>query len=100
MEITISNELRFTVNSLDDYLNSKYQFKPNTESLRHEVLIDIENWYMSNRDLWEWERNGNYRKSIIEQIQNVKLIYYTSLINQSGLDEKTQRDLILKYKDL
>lgn len=97
MEIKIPKQLTVKVSSLDDYLNLKYQYKMNTESLRQEVLIDIENWYIQNKDLWEWERNENYRKTISEQIQKAKLSYYTILVNQSGLDEKTQRDMILKY---
>jgi hypothetical protein len=47
--------------------------------------------------LWQCERNENYRKSISGQIQKAKLNYYTILVNQSCLDEKTQRDMILKY---
>jgi hypothetical protein len=90
-------ELTVKVNNLDDYLNSKYQYRLNTEVLRQELLMDIENWYLQNKDLWEWERNENYRKSIREQIRNAQLNYYTILVNQSGLDEKTQRDMISKY---
>jgi hypothetical protein len=90
MGIEKPKELTVKVNNLDDYLNSKCQYKMNTESLRQEVLMDIEKWYMQNKNLWEWERNENYRKSIYEQIQNAKLNYYTILVNQSGLDEKTQ----------
>lgn len=98
MKIEKPNEITVKVSNLDDYLNSKYQYEMNTESLRQEVLMDIENWYMQNKDFWEWERNENYRKSITEQIQKAKLNYYTILVNQSGLDEKTQRDMILKYR--
>lgn len=98
MEIERPKELTVKVNSLSDYLNSKYSFKQNTESLRREMLFDIENWYMQNVDLWSWERDESYRKFILEQIQKTKLEYYTVLVNQSGLDEKTQRDLIYKYK--
>jgi hypothetical protein len=97
MKIEKPNEITVKVNSLDDYLNSKYQYKMNTESLRQEVLMDIENWYTQNKDLWEWERNENYRKTISEQIQKTKFNYYRILVNQSGLDEETQRDMILKY---
>ena len=98
MEIKTPNEISVKVNNLDDYINSKYKFKMNTENIRQEVLIDIENWYMQNKDSWEWVRNENYRKSITEQIQKGKLNYYTILVNQSGLDEKSCRDMILKYK--
>jgi hypothetical protein len=97
MGIEKPKELTVKVNNLDDYLNSKYQYKMNTESLRQEVLIDTEKCYMQNIDLWEWERNENYRKSISEEIQKDKLNYYTILVNQSGLDEKTQIDMIWKY---
>lgn len=97
MKIEKPNELRVNVNNLTDYLKSKYLCKMNTESLRQEVLMDIQNWYMQNIDLWEWDRNKNYQKSISEQIEKAKLNYYTILVNQSGLDEKTQRDMILKY---
>jgi len=97
MKIEKPSKITVKANNLDDYLNSKYQYKMNTESLRQEVLMDIENWYMQNKDFWEWKRNENYRKSITEQIQKAKLNCYTILVNQSGLDEKTQRDMILKY---
>lgn len=97
MGIEIPKKLIVNLNSLDDYLNSKYLYKTNTESFRQAVLTDIENWYMQNKDLWEWERNENYRKTILEQIQKTKLNYYIILVNQSGLDKKTQRDMILKY---
>jgi hypothetical protein len=90
-------ELTVKMNSLSDYLNSKYQWRMNTESLRQEVLVDIENFCMQNRDLWSWERDENYRKAISELIEKTKLNYYTVLVNQSGLDEKEQRDLIMKY---
>jgi hypothetical protein len=97
MRIEKPKELTVKVDNLDDYLNSKYLYKMNTESLRQEVLMDIEKWHMQTIDLWEWERNQNYRKSISEQIQKAKLNYYTLLVNQSGLYEKTQRDMISKY---
>ena len=84
--------------SLTAYLNSKYQFRMNTESVRQEVLLDIENWYMQKRNIHDWGSNESYRKAILQTIANTKLTYYTSLVNQSGLDEKTQRDLILKHK--
>ncbi len=97
MEIKKPNELTVKVSNLDDFINSKYQYKMNTESLRQEVLFDIENWIMQNKDVWSWERNESYRKSILEYIETTKLHYYTVLVNQSGLDDKIQRDMILKY---
>ena len=82
-------ELIFKVDRLEDYLNSKYLGKMNTENMRIELLSDIENWYRSNFDF----SNDN----IINQMENTKLSYYTILINTSGLDEKTQKDMISKY---
>mgnify|MGYP003544554355 CR=1 FL=1 len=74
--------ISFKTTSLDDYLNQRYEFKANTESLRQEVLNSVEYWYIQNRDLWEWERNENYRKDILEQVQKIKLNIYTDLISQ------------------
>jgi hypothetical protein len=97
MGIERPNELSVKVNSLEDYLKSKYLYKMNTENTRREMLVDIENWHMQNKDHWIWERDENYRKSILEQIERDKLNFYTILVHQSGLDEKTQRDMILKW---
>ena len=98
MRLEKPKELAVKMNSLADYLDSKYQYKMNTESLRQEILVDIENWYMQNENLWTFERDENYRKNISKQIEQSKLSYYTNLVHQSGLDDKTQRDMILKYK--
>jgi hypothetical protein len=46
MGIEKPKELTVKVDGLDDHLNSKYQYKMNTESLRQEVLMGIEKWYM------------------------------------------------------
>jgi hypothetical protein len=83
---------------LNAFLTYKYQYKENNESLRQAILLDIEEWFMKKIDQWEWAWNSNYRKSIKDQIKKVKLEYYIILINQSGLDNSPQYDLILKYK--
>jgi hypothetical protein len=98
MEINKPTDIITKISNLDEFLNSKYQFKLNTENLRQELLMDIENWGIQNGDLWQWERDPNYRKSFIKELESIKLHYYTSLINQSGLNDITQRDMILKYK--
>lgn len=88
MEIQ-SQELIVKVDRLEDYINSKYQLQLNTEKMRQDILFDIEQWYRSNFDF----SNDN----IINQMENTKLSYYTTLINTSGLDEKIQKDMISNY---
>jgi hypothetical protein len=98
INIVGNDDNTFIESNLDDFLNSKYQYEMNTEILKQSILLDIEKWYMKNINLWDWERNNIYRKFISDQIEKIKLQYYTILINQSNLDEDIQRNMILKYK--
>ena len=99
MEIHKPKELSININNnLNEFLNSKYQYKLNTENLRQNVLKDIEEITFQNIDSYSWNYDDIYRKRISDEIENRKLYYYTILINQSGLDDKTKYDMILNFK--
>lgn len=99
MEIHKPKDLSIDINEkLNVFLNSKYKYKLNTEILRQNVLNDVEKISLQNIDSYSWNNDDIYRKRISDENENSKLHYYTILINQSGLDDKTQYDMILKFK--
>jgi len=98
MEIKIPKQyLSVDIPSLNDYLDSRHQNKLNTESLRQEIMQDIENWSMLSVDMWTWERDESYRKMHQKEIEKTQIEYYEYLINQTKMDDKTKKDMIWKY---
>lgn len=99
MEINIPKDLSVNINEhLNGILNSKYKYKLNTEILRQNVLKDIEKISLQYIDTYRLNYDENYMKIISDEIKNHKLRYYTSLIYQSGLDNKTQDKMIYELK--
>ncbi len=81
------------VKTLDELL-SKYLYTINDEKTRQDILYDIEKYFIQNANS-SYNRNDN--KSLRDHIENVKLEYYTLLVNQSSLDEDIKKEMILKY---
>lgn len=89
--IVIQSNKEATNKSLQELITEKFQFSPNTEQTRREVMFFIEKYFMENMPT-NCDRNHYSRL-----IKHHKFSYYKNLVSQAQLSIKEQKELIDQF---